>query len=143
MSRWLFLTLAITWLLAGCGYEWKPLDGDGDGISAAEGDCWDQPDGPEGSGLTGADIHPGVAETWYDGIDQDCAGDDDFDADGDGLPIDRDCDDQDPTDDCDAPKGRPKACGCSSTRGAPAPALVLALALLSRRRPQHHPRTSA
>jgi hypothetical protein len=29
-------------------------------------------------------VNPGVADAWYDGVDSDCQGDDDFDADGDG-----------------------------------------------------------
>ncbi len=48
--------------------------------------------GVEGSGgLPGGDcddrtelIFPGASDDWYDGIDADCAGDDDYDADGDG-----------------------------------------------------------
>ncbi len=35
-----------------------------------------------------ADAWPGADEVWYDGIDQDCAGGDDFDADGDGEQSD-------------------------------------------------------
>ncbi|MFH1469263.1 MAG: putative metal-binding motif-containing protein, partial [Pseudomonadota bacterium] len=38
---------------------------------------------------------PGAAETWYDGIDQDCDGNDD-DQDGDGFRLADDCDDEDP-----------------------------------------------
>jgi hypothetical protein len=34
-------------------------------------------------------------ETWYDGVDSDCAGDDDYDQDQDGFRDDVDCDDQD------------------------------------------------
>ena len=29
-------------------------------------------------------VYPGAADTWYDGIDSDCAGNGDFDQDGDG-----------------------------------------------------------
>ncbi len=76
--------LVLPFLIA-CGSKWSFEDGDGDGVSAAEGDCWDRTDGPEGSGLKGSDIFPGAAETWYDGIDQNCNGDDDYDADGDGY----------------------------------------------------------
>jgi hypothetical protein len=46
----------------GSGYE--ALDRDGDGFSPLGGDSDD----------SFADIHPGAVETWYDGIDQDCAG---------------------------------------------------------------------
>jgi predicted outer membrane repeat protein len=44
-------------------------------------------------------VHPGMVETWYDGVDADCQGDDDFDQDRDGarhpLGGGDDCDDQD------------------------------------------------
>ncbi len=39
------------------------------------GDCDDERD----------DVHPGAADAWYDGVDNDCAGDDDYDADADGY----------------------------------------------------------
>ena len=67
-----------------CGTTWDPRDLDGDGLSPAEGDCWDRAAGPPGSGLTGREIAPGAEDLPYDGIDADCAGDDDYDRDGDG-----------------------------------------------------------
>jgi len=50
-------------------------DADGDGFTEADGDCDDAE----------ASAYPGGTESWYDGIDGDCLGDDDFDADGDGY----------------------------------------------------------
>ncbi len=50
-----------------------------------------------------AAIAPGATETWYDGIDADCAGDDDDDQDADGVSVDDDCDD------VDAAVGAPEA----------------------------------
>ena len=70
-------------LLAGC-----VVDVDGDGSPYGE-DCDD----------ADADAYPGAEEVWYDGVDQDCDGGDDFDADGDGyadMAYDGDdCDDAD------------------------------------------------
>ncbi len=40
-------------------------------------------------------VFPGATDTWYDGVDSDCAGDDDYDADGDGYDLGVDCDDTD------------------------------------------------
>ena len=44
-------------------------------------------------------VNPGATDTWYDGIDQDCDGADDYDADGDGFASSdytgEDCDDDD------------------------------------------------
>ena len=68
--------------LTGCTYISKAdmearepgLDNDGDGVVAAD-DCDDNDD----------TISPLKDETWYDGVDNDCAGDDDYDADADGF----------------------------------------------------------
>ena len=72
----------------GCIETWKAIDIDGDGYGVSDGDCWDAEEGPSGSTLNGDEIHIGATETWYDGIDQDCAKDDDYDADGDGFVAD-------------------------------------------------------
>ncbi len=72
-------------LLGACSSKWSYVDQDGDGFSIADGDCWDNEEGPSGSSLGGGDIFPGAPETWYDGFDNDCAGDNDFDADADGF----------------------------------------------------------
>ena len=53
----------------------KNVDDDGDGVTVAGGDCNDN----------NASISPNIAETWYDGVDSDCLGDNDFDADKDGF----------------------------------------------------------
>ncbi len=42
-----------------------------------------------------ASVHPGATEVWYDGIDQDCDGNDD-DRDEDGYSIESDCDEDNP-----------------------------------------------
>jgi hypothetical protein len=60
------------------------------GLAANHDDCDD----------TDAGISPDAVEVWYDGVDADCAGDDDYDADGDGSVAGDfgggDCDDADP-----------------------------------------------
>ncbi|NOY25195.1 MAG: hypothetical protein GXP62_04925, partial [Oligoflexia bacterium] len=65
-------------------------DDDGDGVNGADcggSDCDD----------TDATIYPGAVDAWYDGIDSDCAGDNDYDADVDGYDSSAyggtDCDD--------------------------------------------------
>ena len=75
----------------------RDLDGDGH-VSQLYGgdDCWDNPDvrPREATAVAGFDqleasaVHPGAPDTWYDGVDQDCAGNNDFDADGDGFRTD-------------------------------------------------------
>ncbi|MBN1336486.1 MAG: lamin tail domain-containing protein [Deltaproteobacteria bacterium] len=61
------------------------LDRDGDGFTPAQGDCDDHD----------ASAFPGGVEVWYDGVDQDCDGNDD-DQDLDGYGLSEDCDDEDP-----------------------------------------------
>lgn len=55
-------------------------DLDGDGFGPEDGDC------AEGN----AAISPGATEVWYDGVDQNCDGNDN-DQDSDGYPVDQDC----------------------------------------------------
>ncbi|MBT3222282.1 MAG: hypothetical protein HN348_24685 [Proteobacteria bacterium] len=52
-------------------------------------DCLDIDD-PNWPDVAAADINPGASETFYDGVDQDCLGDNDFDQDGDGFRLDGD-----------------------------------------------------
>ena len=67
-------------------------DLDMDGYSTCDGDCNDDAADADADGVAdGAAFNPGATEIWYDGIDQDCAGDNDFDQDGDGYePIEYD-----------------------------------------------------
>ncbi len=81
------------------------MDADGDGFgdpdaaitgcSAPTGTVDDNTDCDD----TDATVYPGATEIWYDGVDQDCAGDDDLDADADGDRHEdyggADCDDAD------------------------------------------------
>ena len=81
--------LSVALLLIGC--DKKSEDIDGDGYSVEEGDCWDSlddpksPEGAEAYGVKPWNIHPGSVEQFYDGIDQNCDGKDDFDQDLDGY----------------------------------------------------------
>ena len=86
--------LASFGLLVACGDKGSdtdngPVDADGDGYDATE-DCDDD----------NANVFPGAPDSWYDGLDADCAGNDDYDADGDGVRSSdyggADCDDSDP-----------------------------------------------
>ena len=102
--------------LEGMVYDENDCDVDGDSYSVNDGDCDDRdsllsPDDRDGDGFNGcedgdcddsdASIYPGAPETWYDGVDSDCAQDDDYDQDADGDQSDQhggtDCDDLDPT----------------------------------------------
>ena len=85
MLRTLFLFSTV--LTVACSSDLQAVDRDGDGFSADE-DCWDAPEGPEGSGLSGADFNPEAEDIPYDGFDTDCAGDDDYDLDLDGYVTD-------------------------------------------------------
>jgi len=85
--------------IVGCKTTWKIDDVDGDGYTVADDDCWEGSTSPSGTSLDATEIHPDAEETWYDGFDQDCAGDSDYDADGDGYDSadygGDDCDDTD------------------------------------------------
>ncbi len=95
MSRLALLPLSLLLLVActdkGEGKDTgssAPVDADGDGFDATE-DCDD----------SNPDVYPGAPDTWYDGIDSDCGGEDDYDQDGDGFRAvsagGADCDDTD------------------------------------------------
>ena len=78
-------------------------DEDGYGSYALTQTSCDQPSGyvdnADDCDDDNGDAYPGNTETWYDGVDGDCGGEDDYDADADGeAPYDQggtDCDDTD------------------------------------------------
>ena len=70
-----FAVLFAPLALSACSSTWTALDGDDDGVTLSDGDC-DDADGT---------IFPGADDVWYDGIDSNCDGVDDFDQDGDGF----------------------------------------------------------
>ncbi|MEQ1567619.1 MAG: MopE-related protein [Myxococcota bacterium] len=121
------------------GYELCPVDEDDDlagsddefdEVSAEAG--WVQCEfAPDDCDDADPDVHPGAEDEWYDGIDADCAGDDDNDRDQDGLRHPADCDDRDPK------VGRcalSLSGGCDTAGGAPGWALVAGLAAAVGRR---------
>ncbi|MFZ5475835.1 MAG: putative metal-binding motif-containing protein, partial [Myxococcota bacterium] len=75
-------------------------DGDEYGDPATPVLACDPPEGtnpdPDDCDDGDASVHPGAEEVWYDGVDQDCDGNDD-DQDRDGYPAGDDCDDLDAT----------------------------------------------
>ncbi len=79
----LLMHLSLMTSLVGCTWisdadytkELVNVDEDGDGVTIQEGDCNDQM----------ATVSPLLEEVWYDGIDGDCGGDNDFDKDKDGF----------------------------------------------------------
>lgn len=77
---------------SGCSAKWVDIDDDGDGLSVGRGDCNDNPD------AGGAAIYPGATEDWYDGVDQNCDGANDYDQDGDGFTSSDYTDEGDATD---------------------------------------------
>ena len=93
-DHWALASLEVT-VVADCS------DADGDKVGDCEGDCDD----------SDPDVNPEAEETWYDGVDSDCDGADDYDADGDGVPVDSDCDDADPERASDCDTGEPDSGG--------------------------------
>ena len=80
------ITGADVWAIDDLAFATVGLDdADGDGLTEREGDCDD----------TDPATYTGAEEIWYDGVDGDCADDDDYDADRDGSATPADCDDTD------------------------------------------------
>ena len=74
-------------------------DGDGFGAPGTEQTGCEAPAGTADNGddCDDADnsVFPEAPDAWYDGVDSNCLGDDDYDQDGDGYQNDVDCDDED------------------------------------------------
>ncbi len=92
------------------------------GAAEVDGDCDD----------SDPNTYPGATDTWYDDVDSNCDGANDFDADGDGFALSGDCDDSDPNIGPTCPKA-----GCS--HGGPAgwmwlPLVPMLIQLRRRRR---------
>ena len=75
----------------GDGYVGEGYEDEVGGTAPDTGDCDD----------TSSAVHPDASDPWYDGVDSDCAGDNDYDQDGDGYTSltygGDDCDDADPS----------------------------------------------
>jgi hypothetical protein len=87
------LAQTVTW--------YTDADGDGFGAPGSEQTGCEAPAGSADNGddCDDADntVFPDAPDEWYDGVDSNCLGDDDYDQDGDGYANDVDCDDEDPT----------------------------------------------
>jgi len=76
------VVLGLSLTLFGCPQTLEPGPGKSDPVADADEDGWTVEDGDCDD--ANADIHPDAEDTWYDGVDSDCAFDSDYDADGDG-----------------------------------------------------------
>jgi hypothetical protein len=87
------------------GTWYTDADADGHGDPTKDITACDQPDNTvlvaDDCDDADAASFPGATEVWYNGIDEDCNGGNDYDQDGDGVDSDAyggtDCDDTDPT----------------------------------------------